>query len=121
MPAGCGAGRQRVRILVVSQFYKPEPVPKAHELSTSLVERGHTVTVVTGFPCYPGGRLYPGYRLLLARREVIDGVRVLRVPLFPSHGASTVGRVLNFVTFALASATVGLALSGPADLVYVWG
>ncbi|GAB1384005.1 hypothetical protein MASR1M50_23260 [Burkholderiales bacterium] len=49
-----------------------------------LVRQGFEVEVLTGFPNYPGGKLYPGYRMRWLRREVVDGVQVTRVPLSPT-------------------------------------
>ena len=67
----------------------------------ALIERGHEVEVVTGFPNYPIGRLYDGYRLSVHQSETIEGVRIHRIPLYPSHGRSSVGRIRS-VRAALA-------------------
>lgn len=55
--------------------------------------------VLTGFPNYPSGKVYPGYRIKPLQREMIDGVQVTRVPLYPNHDQSAVKRVLNYVSF----------------------
>ena len=47
-----------MRVLILSQYYKPEPVPKPEELAQALTEFGHEVSVITGFPNYPSGDLY---------------------------------------------------------------
>ena len=47
----------------------PSPASKGLTFANELVRRGHIVEVLTGFPNYPGGRLYPGYPLALWRRE----------------------------------------------------
>ncbi len=85
-----------------------------------LAARGHQVTALTGFPNYPGGRLYPGYRLRWRLWEQRDRVRVLRLPLYPNHGLSKVKRVVNYGSFALAASTIGAALCGPADVMWVY-
>jgi glycosyltransferase involved in cell wall biosynthesis len=51
---------------------------------------------------------------------MMDGVPVLRVPLYPSHDASAVRRVANYATFALSAATLGAALVGGGDVAYVY-
>ena len=110
-----------MRLLFLTQFFDPEPgAIRGLPLARWLARRGHAVRVVTGFPNYPGGRLYPGYRLRWRRWEVRDGVAVLRVPLYPSHSRSAVGRIANYTSFALAASTIGLALAGPADVAYVY-
>jgi len=76
--------------------------------------------VVTGFPNYPGGKIYPGYSLKWLKRELIDGVQVTRVPLYPSHDQGAVGRVLNYVSFAASSLFYGLFAAKRPDVIYAY-
>jgi glycosyltransferase involved in cell wall biosynthesis len=78
------------------------------------------LTALTGFPNYPTGQLYPGYRLRWWQWEQRDGVRVLRVPLYPEHSRSGLKRMLNYASFALSATTIGAALCGPADVMWVY-
>jgi glycosyltransferase involved in cell wall biosynthesis len=89
-----------MRILYLTQWFEPEPhIIKGLKFVRALQAAGHQVTVVTGFPNYPSGRLYPGYRLRSIQRERIDGVEVVRLPLYPSHDRSSVRRSLNYLSF----------------------
>jgi colanic acid biosynthesis glycosyl transferase WcaI len=108
-----------MRVLVLSQYYDPEPVPKAGELARALRDRGHSVQVITGFPNYPSGVLYEGFRLGLVKKEVRDGLTVRRTYEYPYHGTSVFGRMLNYGTFAL-SAVLGALSIGKTDVIYVW-
>jgi len=108
-----------MRILILSQRYYPEPLPKPSELAEALSQRGHSVTVITGFPHYPERRLYPGYRLSLAKREIVSGIPVVRTFVWPYHGRSAIGRVLNYVSF-MCSSVLGSLRTPPCDLIYVW-
>ncbi|HEU4950671.1 MAG TPA: glycosyltransferase family 4 protein [Holophagaceae bacterium] len=96
-----------MRILLVAQYFDPEPHLKGLVFARELVRQGHEVEVLTGFPNYPGGRLYPGYRLRLWQREVVDGIRITRVPLYPSHDGSALNRALNYLSFAFSAALLG--------------
>lgn len=110
-----------MRILYLTQWFDPEPgVIKGPAFVRALAAAGHDVTVVTGFPNYPTGRLYPGYRLRLFQEEVIEGVTVQRLPLYPSHDSSSFGRALNFVSFFLSALLYGLFRAGRYDLAYVY-
>lgn len=111
--------RRPLRVLVLSQYYDPEPIPKPHEVAEGLRERGHEVTVVTGFPNYPYGRVYAGYAVRAWRREVIRGVPVLRLPLYPDHSRSSARRVVNYLSFMVSAGVLGPFLSGPADVMFV--
>jgi colanic acid biosynthesis glycosyl transferase WcaI len=108
-----------MRILLYTQFCTPEPIFKSVPFARELMRRGHEVRILTGFPNYPGGKLYPGYRLSPFRREVLDGVPVLRVPLFPSHSPSALARMTNYMSFTLSSALPLLGGWKP-DVVYVY-
>lgn len=110
-----------MRIVVLSQWYQPEPEPKVHLLARDLAARGHTVTAITGIPNYPEGRIYPGFRVRpWPQIELKDGVRVVRVPLYPDHSKSAPKRILNYVSFALSASLFGTLLSGPADVMWVY-
>ena len=109
-----------MRVLILSQFYAPEPIPKPHELAVGLTKLGHQVQVITGFPNYPLGSFYTGYRLRLRRTEIKDGVRILRLPLIPDHSNSSIRRILNYSSFMVTSSFFGPWSTGNADIMYVW-
>ena len=109
-----------MRILFLTQFFDPEPTFKGLVFAKSLQEKGHDITVVTGFPNYPGGAIYPGYKIKLFQKEDVDGVKVCRVPLFPSHGQSKIGRILNYISFCISSFFAVLFFSSKNDVIYVY-
>lgn len=55
--------------------------------------------VVTGIPNYPKGKFFPGYGLFKKRHEVINGVRVTRLPLVPRGEDNKIMLMLNFFSF----------------------
>jgi lipopolysaccharide/colanic/teichoic acid biosynthesis glycosyltransferase/glycosyltransferase involved in cell wall biosynthesis len=109
-----------MRILLLTQWFDPEPAFKGLLFARELAARGHEVEVLTGFPNYPGGRVYPGYRIRPWMREQIDGISILRVALYPSHDNSAIGRILNYASFAISAALTGTALIKTPDIVYVY-
>lgn len=108
------------RILLITQWFDPEPTFKGMLFAKELVSRGFVVEVITGFPNYPGGTLYNGYRIKLIQKEVVDGVLLTRLPLFPSHDKSKLGRVLNYLSFAFSSLIYGLFFSKRSDVIYAY-
>jgi len=108
-----------MRVLILSQYYKPEPIPKPAELAEDLSHKGHSVSVVTGFPNYPTGVLYPGFRLGLVRRETADGIPIARTFEFPYHGKNPIGRMLNYLSFMI-TAPLGSFFVPRCDVMYVW-
>lgn len=109
-----------MRVLILTQWFDPEPTFKGLAFARELVKLGHDVEVLTGFPNYPGGKLYPNYRVKLIQREIIDGIPIIRVPLYPSHDSSKLKRILNYVSFAFSAAILGPLLVKPADVMYVY-
>jgi len=109
-----------MRILFITQWFEPEPTVKGVMFAKALAERGHQIEIVTGFPNYPAGETYPGYRVKFYHREIMDGIVVHRVPLYPSHNSSSVGRALNYFSF-MASAALFSAFRGRRfDVVYCY-
>ena len=76
--------------------------------------------MVTGFPNYPSSKLYPGYRLTWLPREIMDDIPIDRLPLYPSHSRSAVGRTLNYISFALSLTIYGLFSARRPDVMYVY-
>jgi len=109
-----------MRVLLLTQWFDPEPVPKGLAFAHELVRQGCEVEVVTGFPNYPGGKVYPGYRVRPIQREQIDGVRITRVPLYPSHDSSAIRRIANYVSFSASLLFYTLFLARRADVVYAY-
>lgn len=108
------------RIILLTQWFEPEPNLKGLLFARELTARGYEVEVVTGFPNYPDGVLYPGYRMSWRHSEVIDGVPVTRLPLYPSHDASPARRIANYVSFSISATIYCLFQAKRADIVYVY-
>ncbi|NLG16008.1 MAG: glycosyltransferase family 4 protein [Fibrobacter sp.] len=109
-----------MRILFLTQWFQPENFFKGLPFAKALAEKGHDVEVLTGFPNYPGGELYPGYRIRFYQKDVMDGVTVHRVPLYPSHDKSAFRRIANYVSFSLSALLMGIWLVKKPDVIYVY-
>lgn len=111
-----------MRLGIVTQWYDPEEgsagVPGS--IARALHRHGVDTVVVTGFPNYPYGRFYPGYRVRPSQRVVLAGVRVHRVALYPSHERSSVKRMASYLSFAGFAATVGLPSLARCDVALVY-
>lgn len=111
---------RRTRVLLLTQWFDPEPTSKGLVFARELVKQGFEVEVVTGFPNYPGGKVYLGYKVKWLQREAIDGVHITRVPLYPNHDQSGIKRVLNYASFAAASLFYCLFMAKRADVMYAY-
>ncbi len=108
-----------MRILIVSQYFWPEAF-RINDLATGLKKQGHEVSVLTGFPNYPRGKLFPGYAIRLFQREQYNGVSVIRVPLYPDTSYSFVKRTWNYLSFVLSASLLGPFLTGRIDRIVVF-
>lgn len=94
-----------MRLLVVTQYFWPENF-RINDLVSELVRRGHHVSVLTGFPNYPDGDIYPEFLNEPHRFAYYEGANVYRVPMTP-RGKGGVSLLLNYMTFALSASLVG--------------
>lgn len=99
-------------LLVVSQFYRPEPIGTPFyvtDMANWFAAHGGDVTVLTGRPYYPEFRLKPGYEAGQRDRETIDGVSIVRLPtLVPTQGRAA-QRILSEANFLLRATTALIA------------
>jgi glycosyltransferase involved in cell wall biosynthesis len=109
-----------MKILLLTQWFQPESHFMGVPFAKALMEKGHQVQVLTGFPNYPGGKIYDGYKVKFIQKEVVDGVSVIRVPLYPSHDQSAIRRMLNYSSFALAASTIGAWAIEKADVAHIY-
>ena len=110
-----------MRITILTHYYPPEagaPQRRWESLAVELANRGADVTVHTGFPHYPDGRMLAPYVNRPWLTEEHQGVRVVRtaVAAVPNRGFAP--RLLDHTAFALSS-LVTARLTGPADVVIV--
>ena len=109
-----------MRILYLSQYFPPEmgaPAARVSELSREWARLGHQVTVLTGFPNHPTGVVHQGYRGELIRREVVDGVQVVRAPIYAAPNKGVLRRSLSYLSLAASSALLGPLLTERPEVV----
>ncbi|MBO7520596.1 MAG: glycosyltransferase family 4 protein [Clostridia bacterium] len=106
-----------MKILVVCQYYSPEPF-RHPDICEELARRGNDVFVVTGTPNYPMGRVYPGYEKGKRKDEVINGVRVHRCKTVERKN-SAIFRILNYLSFVFYSTRYIKKLKESFDVVFV--
>jgi len=108
-----------LRILIVSYCCPPEvaaPASRVYENSSRFSELGHEVTILTGFPNHPRGKVFPGYRLRLIQRERMGDVNIIRVASLVAPNTSARNRLKSYLSLMLAQ-MIGCLAAGPADVV----
>ena len=109
-----------MNILFLADNFPPErnaQASRVYERACYWVNWGHEVTVLTGFPNFPEGKLYPGYRNRWRQVEHIDGIRVVRLKTFIAPNAGAGLRILDFLSFMIVAFFAGLFERRPDVLV----
>jgi glycosyltransferase involved in cell wall biosynthesis len=108
-----------MRVTILTHYYPPEvgaPQARLSTLARLLSERGIDVTVHTGFPHYPDGRIKPPYRNRPWSEERDRAVRIVRSAIYPAPNRGFARRIASHLSLA-ASAVVTAPRAGPADAV----
>ncbi|WP_339079443.1 glycosyltransferase family 4 protein [Pseudomonas sp. TMP9] len=96
---------QKLKVLIVSQYFWPENM-RVNDLAEGLVQRGHEVTVLTGLPNYPEGRVFEDYRRSPEHYAEYRGAKIVRVPFIP-RGKRSITLILNYVSFFISGSVLG--------------
>ncbi len=105
------------KILVVCQYYYPEPV-RITDICEELVKKGNEVTVITDIPNYPMGDIYEGYSYKEKRNEIINGVKVHRCLTIPRK-KNVIMRLLNYHSFSFFSKRYASQIKEEYDIVLI--
>jgi colanic acid biosynthesis glycosyl transferase WcaI len=110
-----------MRILVVSLYYEPDQCqsngPIIRALCDDWTKAGHEVTVLTSFPHYNRDAVWPEYRGRLFQRGRVGKVNVIRSYIYVPRDRSSVGRILNYLSFNFSSTLTGL-FTGRHDVIF---
>ncbi|WP_136482661.1 glycosyltransferase family 4 protein [Cognatitamlana onchidii] len=100
-----------MKILFLTDNFPPEvnaPATRTYEHCRQWVKEGTDVTVITCFPNFPKGKVFGGYKNKLYQKEIVDGIKVVRVWTFISENKGFIKRILDYVSFMISSFIVGL-------------
>lgn len=110
-----------MKIIIISSVFPPEPIVSAktsYSLAVGLVQRNHTVRVITNFPNRPEGKLYKGFKrsFYLAKNDP-NGYHLIRCFSFFSGESSVISRWLENISFGVTS-SISLLFSKKPDALY---
>lgn len=106
------------RVLYLKQRFFPEPSPlRGIEYVRALMDFGIDLEVLTGFPFYPGQRVYDGYQQKPYAVERVQGVTIHRSPLVTGHTSNGIQRIASYVSFSASATVNALRHVNPPDAV----
>jgi putative colanic acid biosynthesis glycosyltransferase WcaI len=115
---GPNAGRSK--FVFLTQYFPPEtgaPQVRLASLARELSRMGHSVEIVTAFPNYPSGAVFPGYRGRFYQRDDWEGLIVHRTWVYACMGGG-MRRILNYLSFTL-TCMFGLLRCTRPDFLFV--
>ncbi len=111
-----------MKILVVSLYYDPDQCqsngPIIRALCNDWAAAGHEVTVLASFPHYSCEAVWPEYRGRWFQHDRVGQVNVIRSYIYVPLQRSSIGRILNYLSFNISSTLAGL-FSGKQDVIFV--
>ncbi len=109
-----------MHILFLTDNFPPEtnaPASRTHEHAKRWVAAGNQVTVVTGIPNFPSGKIHAGYRNRPWQRETMDGIQVVRVWTYITANEGFLKRTLDYMSFMVAAIVASPFLPRPDVIV----
>ncbi len=91
-----------MHILFLTDNFPPEvnaPASRTFEHCREWVKAGHHVTVITGAPNFPKGKVFEGYRNRLWQQETMAGIRVIRVWTYITANEGFAKRTLDYLSY----------------------
>jgi len=108
-----------MRILFIGNNFPPEVnalATRLYEHARTWTSEGREVVVLTDVPNFPEGEVYEGYTNTYSE-ETMDGIEVVRVPLYITRNEGTIKRILSFISFMLSSIWYSRRIKGSFDVV----
>jgi len=94
-----------MKILIVTQYFWPENF-RINDLVEELNLYGHEITILTGMPSYPGGKIFPEFEKKPEIFNEFKSSKIVRVPIIP-RGKSKFKLSLNYLSYIISSIIIG--------------
>ena len=109
-----------MKICIFTNHFYPEDF-KVNDIAFELAKLGYEITVLTAIPDYPKGKFFEGYSLFKRRREVVNGINVVRLPIIPRGKGGAIRLVLNYISyyFCLSVFTFFHGINHKYDRIFV--
>lgn len=100
-----------MKILFLTDNFPPEvnaPATRTYEHCREWVKQGAEVTIITGVPNFPEGKVFEGYKNKLYQVEFTDGIRVIRVWTYIAKNKGFIKRIFDYSSFMISAFIAGL-------------
>tara|TARA_B100000029_G_C17476535_1_gene923976 strand:+ start:121 stop:1341 length:1221 start_codon:yes stop_codon:yes gene_type:complete len=100
-----------MKILFITDNFPPErnaPAKRTFEHTKNWAQSGHEVTVITGVPNFPVGKVFDGYKNKLFQKETVKNINVKRVWTYIAENKGFMLRIIDYVSFMISSFICGI-------------
>jgi glycosyltransferase involved in cell wall biosynthesis len=109
-----------MHILFLTDNFPPEgnaPATRTYEHAREWVKLGHKVTIITGAPNFPEGKVFDGFKNSWYSKSELDGIEVRRVKTYITANEGFAKRILDFMSFMVTSFFAGLFVKKPDVII----
>lgn len=109
-----------MHILFLTDNFPPEgnaPATRTYEHAREWINLGHKVTIITGAPNFPEGKVFDGYSNRWYSKSILDGIEVRRVKTYITANEGFAKRILDFMSFMITSFFAGLFVKKPDVII----
>ena len=79
------------------------PQNRLYEMCDGLNRLGADISIVTGMPNYPTGKIFKNYQNKFSQSELLDGILIKRYWLYASNVKEVLPRIFNMLSFSITS------------------
>ena len=91
-----------MRIIIYTNHFFPEDF-KVNDIAFELQKEGYDITIVSAVPDYPKGKFFEGYGWFKRNREIVNGCKVIRLPIIPRGNGGGKRLILQYLSYYLSS------------------
>lgn len=110
---------EKFRILIIGERFYPEEF-LINDVVDFWLEMGLDVTVLTQYPSYPYGKVFPNYTNRLFGKENYKSAKVFRFKTIEGYRDSKLAKVINYLVFVILGSYKAICLRNTVDKVFVY-
>jgi glycosyltransferase involved in cell wall biosynthesis len=105
------------KILIVTECFYPEEF-KINDVALSWKDKGYDVDVLTLVPTYPLGKVFPGFRNGLFRKDEYQGINIFRVHAVTGYRDSVIKKIFKYINFMVFGGVAAIFIGRKYDYVF---
>ena len=89
-----------MKILIFTQYFWPENF-RINDIASFLSSKKNEVTVITGYPNYPEGRIFKNFKKNRDKYSKLNNIKIIRIPII-TRGNSRFKLLLNYISYIVS-------------------